>query len=147
VRDTRHGAARRLVSTLGIALAASLAAAFAPVAATARAAPQDAAGAGQPAHAPRQRILLDDGWRFHRGDPEGDSAPYLYDVRPEVTVSADGKVADAMPEEAARVARAGTPVLKAWILPSGNAFIRDPARRHARPTLDPAVDAPYARAG
>ena len=147
MRDTRHGAARRLVSTLGIALAASLAAAFAPVAATARAAPQDAAGAGQPAHAPRQRLLLDDGWRFHRGDPDGNSGPYLYDVRPEVTVSADGKVADAMPEEAARVARAGTPVLKAWILPSGNAFIRDPARRHARPALDPAVDAPYARAG
>ncbi|MBW8900187.1 MAG: hypothetical protein JF619_19165 [Massilia sp.] len=146
MRHTRHGAARRLASTFGIALAASLAAAFPPVAPTARAVPQDAAGAGHAAHGPRQRILLDDGWRFHRGDPEGDSAPYLYDVRPEVTVSADGKVADAMPEEAARVARAGTPVLKAWILPSGNAFIRDPARRHARPALAPAVDAPFARA-
>ena len=41
--------------------------------------------------APRERILLDDGWRFHAGDPGGDSAPYLYDVRPAVTVSADGK--------------------------------------------------------
>ena len=96
--------------------------------------------------APRERILLDDGWRFHAGDPDGDSAPYLYDVRPAVTVSADGKVADAVPEEAARVAGAGAPVLKPWILPTGNAFIHDPARRHARPAAAPPVDAPFARA-
>jgi beta-galactosidase len=96
--------------------------------------------------APRERILLDDGWRFHAGDPDGDSAPYLYDVRPAVTVSADGKVADAVPEEAARVAGAGVPVLKPWILPTGNAFIADPARRHARPAAEPAVDPPFARA-
>ncbi|MFS2021370.1 sugar-binding domain-containing protein, partial [Massilia sp. CT11-108] len=64
---------------------------------------------------------------------------------PEVTASADGKVADARPEEAARVARADTPVLKPWILPSGNAFIRDPARRYRRPATEPAVDAPFAK--
>lgn len=103
--------------------------------------------AANPRLAPRERILLDDGWRFHAGDPDGDSAPYLYDVRPAVTVSADGKVADAVPEEAARVAGAGVPVLKPWILPTGNAFIADPARRHARPAAEPAVGAPYARAG
>jgi beta-galactosidase len=105
-----------------------------------------AASAENARPAPRERILLDDGWRFHAGDPGGDSAPYLYDVRPAVTVSADGKVADAVPEEAARVAGAGVPVLKPWILPTGNAFVRDPARRHARPTAEPAVDAPFARA-
>jgi beta-galactosidase len=146
LQDTRHRAARRLASTLGIALAASLAAVFPSGAAGARTAPQDAPAAAPEAAAPRQRILLDGGWRFHRGDPGGDSTPWLYDVRPEVTVSADGKVADAMPEEAARVARGGTPVLKPWILPSGNAFIRDPARRHVRPAGEPAVDAPFARA-
>jgi len=112
------------------------------------AAPLDAANARAATTrlAPRERILLDDGWRFHAGDPDGNSAPYLYDVRPAVTVSADGKVADAVPEEAARVAGAGVPVLKPWILPTGNAFIADPARRHARPAAEPAVDAPYARA-
>ena len=104
--------------------------------------------AAQPAAdrlAPRQRLDFNEGWRFHLGDPGGDSAPYLYDVRPEVVQSADGKVADAMPEAAAQVAASRRQVLKPWILPSGNAFIKDPARRHARPTQGPAVDAPFAR--
>ncbi|SDD02526.1 beta-galactosidase [Massilia sp. PDC64] len=134
MQDKRHKAARRLAFTLGIALAAGLLPAFPTLAAEAA-----------DRVAPRQRILLDDGWRFHAGDPAGGSAPYLYDVRPEVTASADGKVADARPEEAARVARADTPVLKPWILPSGNAFIRDPARRYPRPAAEPAVDAPFAK--
>lgn len=95
----------------------------------------------------RQRIDFNDGWRFTLGDPGGDSAPYLYDVRPEVKKSADGKDADARPDQAVRVARGGVALLKPWILPSGNAFIKDPARRHARPALDPAIDAPYARLG
>jgi beta-galactosidase len=136
VQHTHRKAARRLVSTLGITLAATLLPAMSPLAVQAQAADR---------LAPRQRILLDDGWRFHAGDPDGGSAPYLYDVRPEVTASADGKVADARPEEAARVARADTPVLKPWILPSGNAFIRDPARRYRRPATEPAVDAPFAK--
>ena len=95
--------------------------------------------------APRERVRLDQGWRFRLGDPDGQSAPYLYDVRPEVEKSADGKVADAKPEAAAQVKNAGVAVLKPWILPSGNAFIADPARRHARPAREPALDAPFAR--
>ncbi|WP_395399683.1 beta-galactosidase GalB [Pseudoduganella sp. UC29_106] len=94
---------------------------------------------------PRQRILFNDGWRFQLGDPDGNSAPYLYDIRPEVKKSADGKEADAMPEEAVRVARANTPLLRAWILPTGNAFIKDPSKRYTRPAQPPAVEAPYAR--
>jgi beta-galactosidase len=98
--------------------------------------------------APRQQLDFNDGWRFHRGDPGGDSSPYLYDVRPKVEQSADGKVADAMPEAAAQISGgAGVSVLKPWILPSGNAFIQDPARRHARPAQDPLVDAPFAKTG
>ena len=95
----------------------------------------------------RERIDFNDGWRFTLGDPGGDSAPYLYDVRPDVKQSADGKDADARPDQAAKVERAGVPLLKPWILPSGNAFIKDPARRHARPAADPTIDAPYARLG
>jgi beta-galactosidase len=112
--------------------------------------PAHAADTGSKRHlnelAPRQRLDFNEGWRFHLGDPDSNSAPYLYDVLPAVQQSADGKVADAMPEEAARVAAAGVAVLKPWILPSGNAFIQDPARRHARPPQDPAIDAPFARA-
>src|SRR5690606_25109367 len=68
------------------------------------------------------------------------------DVRPQVTQSADGKVADARPDEAVRIA-AGRPVLKPWILPTANRFIADPARRHARPAAPPRLgDVPYLRA-
>jgi beta-galactosidase len=98
-------------------------------------------------NAPRQRVPFNDGWKFHLGDPDNNSAPYLYDILPEVKESADGKVADAMPEEAARIARGNVPLLKPWILPTGNAFIKDPAKRHARPAQEPAIDAPYASAG
>ncbi len=97
--------------------------------------------------APRQRLQFNDGWRFHPGDPDGNSAPYLYDIRPEVKQSADGKVADAMPEEAARIARGNAPLLKPWILPTGNAFIKDPTKRHVRPAQGPAIDAPFAQFG
>ncbi|MFS2021708.1 hypothetical protein ACEN88_34725, partial [Massilia sp. CT11-108] len=76
MQHTHRKAARRLVSTLGITLAATLLPAMSPLAVQAQAADR---------LAPRQRILLDDGWRFHAGDPDGGSAPYLYDVRPEVT--------------------------------------------------------------
>ena len=101
----------------------------------------------QTAQQGRERLDFNDGWRFTLGDPNGDSAPYLYDVRPDVKQSADGKDADARPDQAAQVERAGVPLLKPWILPSGNAFIKDPSRRHARPAADPAIDAPYARLG
>ena len=53
---------------------------------------------------PRERISIDDGWRFQKNDPSGDR-----DVR----LSYDS--------------------LKAWILPTGNAFIRDASRWYAVP--------------
>jgi beta-galactosidase len=96
--------------------------------------------------APRQALPFNTGWKFHLGDPDGNSAPYLYDIRPEVKETADGKVADAMPEEAARIARGNTALLKPWILPSGNAFIKDPAKHHVRPEQEPRIDAPFTRA-
>jgi beta-galactosidase len=97
--------------------------------------------------APRERIALDTGWRFRRGDPDAASAALVYDHRPEVTRSADGKVADAQPEAAVRPQGSGAGVLKPWILPSANAFIADPARRHARPAGDPGGDLPVMRPG
>ncbi len=95
---------------------------------------------------PRQRIRLDSGWRFHRGDPPGMEGRLDYDVRPEVAGSADGRVADARPDEAVPV-HAGRPVLKPWVLPTANRFIADPAQRHARPPHAPDLgDVPFLRA-
>lgn len=97
--------------------------------------------------APRERIPLDSGWRFRRGDPDDASAALRYDHRPEVRQTADGRVADARPEDAERVQADGRPVLKPWILPSANAFIADPARRHIRPGGDPGGELPVVQSG
>jgi beta-galactosidase len=98
------------------------------------------------ASSPRERVSLDTGWRFQKDDPPGNTVSLAYDVRPVVTDSRDDKAADSRPEEAEKVAGAKQAVLKPWILPTGNAFIKDPARRHARPAGDPGHDVPYVRA-
>ncbi|WP_434031983.1 beta-galactosidase GalB [[Pseudomonas] boreopolis] len=98
------------------------------------------------AQAPRERVLLDTGWRFHRGDPPGIEGRLDYDVRPETGRNVDGKDADARPEAAAQV-RVTRPVLKPWILPTANPLIADPARRHVRPPGDPGRDVEFVQAG
>jgi beta-galactosidase len=104
-----------------------------------------AAGAGE--HHSRQRESLNEGWRFRLGDPDGFSDQLQYDVRPEIRQSADGKVADARPDEAEKLQRPASGLLKPWILPSGNAFLADPARRAPRPAGEPGVVAPLMQAG
>jgi beta-galactosidase len=86
-----------------------------------------------------ERHSINDGWRFQRGDLQGYSAQLQYDVRPDIKQSADGKVADARPDEAEKVQRPAEGLLKPWILPSGNAFVADSARRAQRPAADPAA--------
>lgn len=85
----------------------------------------------------RERISLDSGWRFKKGDPADAPAWLRYDVRPVLGASEDGKAADARPQDAEAAASGNVPTMKAWILPSGNAFIRDPAKRHRRPAGEP----------
>ena len=103
------------------------------------------ASVGSP-DSPRERLSLNDGWRFQQDDPPGNTIPLLYDVRPELKDPKENQVADARPEEAEKLSAAGRSVLKPWILPTGNAFIKDPARRHTRPEGDPGADVPYVQA-
>lgn len=95
-------------------------------------------------HGQRERTSLNAGWLFTQGDPAG-AVGLDYDARPVVTRSADGKAADARPEEAERVVDTG-PSLKPWILPTANPFIDDPARRHRRPPGNPGSDVAYVQA-
>jgi beta-galactosidase len=95
--------------------------------------------------APRERISINTGWRFHLGDPDGVSDKLLYDVRPKIERSADGKAADAEPEAALETVGKRGDVLKPWILPTGNRLIKDPARRHVRPAGDPGSDVSFVR--
>lgn len=92
---------------------------------------------------PRERISINDNWRFTKGDPIGDSTGLIYDLRPDVGDRRDDKVADSEPTEAERLARTNRWVLKPWILPAANDFIKEPAKRHARPDEGPG-DVTYA---
>ena len=81
----------------------------------------------------RERISLDDDWRFQPGDPKGNSVSLLYDVRPVLKGQRDDMPADAMPRAAEATVAGTQTIIKPWILPTGNAFIKDPARRYVRP--------------
>ena len=96
------------------------------------------AGAQQPAG--RQRINIDDGWRFMRYTGQPDSL--LYDQRPSVADHNDSKVADTKATESAE-SLPSEKALKNWILPSANDFIKDPSKRHTRPEGNPGGDFPF----
>ena len=92
----------------------------------------------------RERISFNADWRFTKGDPTNvNSKDLLYDVRP-VAKSEDQKerLAEAV-EDAAKLAAATNRVLKPWILPTGNSFIKDPARRFTRPAGNPGGEVSY----
>ncbi|HVF15629.1 MAG TPA: beta-galactosidase GalB, partial [Steroidobacteraceae bacterium] len=91
----------------------------------------------------RERISISTGWRFKLGDPHDAANSLRYDIRPEVIEGEELKVADARPEEAARIAAADQSVLKPWILPTGNSLIKDPAKRHQRPSGNPGSTVSY----
>ena len=100
------------------------------------------------AHAapPRERVSFNAGWRFQKNDPPGNTVSLDYDVRPDITGATENRVADAVSQEAVKFDARGTAVLKPWILPTGNAFIKDPAKRHVRPAGDPGSGVAYVQA-
>jgi beta-galactosidase len=65
---------------------------------------------------PRERISINDGWRFAKGDPPDIAGSLAYDK------------------------------IKQWILPTGNAFIKDEARTYVRPEGNPGDGVAYAQA-
>jgi beta-galactosidase len=87
----------------------------------------------------RERISINHNWKFYKYKSAGDADELIYDVRPDVVTHDDEVDADTEPEDAERV-EADRQVLKPWILPSGNAFIKDRARRHERPEGNPGSD-------
>jgi beta-galactosidase len=88
----------------------------------------------------RQRISFDDGWRFMRYTSAADSL--FYDERPVVGFRNDNIVADTRATDTGKLA-ASEKGLKAWILPSANDFIKDPAKHHQRPAGNPGIDFPF----
>lgn len=90
----------------------------------------------------RQRISINEGWRFFKYDSISEADNLIYDVRPDALGDKDYKIADARPTEAAKVENTRD-VLKRWILTSGNYFIRDTQKRHLRPDGNPGSDFPF----
>jgi beta-galactosidase len=80
----------------------------------------------------RERISINNGWKFYRYGSAKEADSLIYDVRPEVQETRDDKAADSRPTEAVNVAATRT-VLKPWILLTGNNFIKDPAKRYKVP--------------
>ncbi|MCA5004626.1 beta-galactosidase GalB [Sphingobacterium bovistauri] len=95
---------------------------------------------GQTKSTVRERILLKDGWKFFRYENATDTL--IYDVRPEVNEDIDKREADARPVEGDK-ATAKQMVLKSWILPTGNDFLKDLAKHHKRPKGNPGENFPF----
>ncbi|MCB5213760.1 DUF4982 domain-containing protein [Rheinheimera aquimaris] len=87
----------------------------------------------------RQRILLDDGWRFYNYGADMTPDALIYDIRPVFNSDEDDKAADAEPTAAAHIDTSDIKhrVLKPWILPTANDFIADTALHHLRPEGNP----------
>src|SRR4051812_13981173 len=78
---------------------------------------------------PRQRSSINEDWRFTRDDPQGSTVSLLYDVRPEGRGGRRG----APPTEPQAPTTPPSSVVKAWVLPSGNSFLKDQSNAAKRP--------------
>lgn len=93
----------------------------------------------------RERILINEDWRFFKYESADQADTLVYDIRPAFEDDEDGKEADAMPTEAVDLADAKN-VLKPWILPSANAFIAKEEDRYPVPSGRPTADLPLLHA-
>jgi beta-galactosidase len=97
----------------------------------------------------RERISINDSWRFTKGDPTNITSSLLYDVRRQQSVrrlvdaEADGNSAANGATTTNELAGASTNVIKQWILPTGNSFMKDESRRFPRPDGNPGGDVSY----
>ena len=103
-----------------------------------------AVGFASAADVPRERISINDNWRFTKGDPTNiNSHNLLYDVRPAAKGEDQKERLAEATEDAAKLSAATNRVLKPWILPTANRFIKDPAKHFARPKGNPGDEAAY----
>lgn len=93
-------------------------------------------------YAGRVRQSINEGWSFYKYAPNEESDDLIYDVRPDINEKGDYLVADAQPTEAQEINRAQE-VLKPWILPTANNFIKDPSMHYVRPEGNPGANFPF----
>lgn len=90
----------------------------------------------------RQQFSINEGWKFYKYDTPAEADKLIYDVRPEETGKIEIKEADAKPTEAVEVENKRE-VLKQWILPTANSFIKNSDEHYIRPEGDPGKDFPF----
>ena len=94
---------------------------------------------------PREKIDLTRDWRFYRYADDQTPDKLIYDTRPPIGEFDDTQAADTRPSDAVTTKSHGD-ILKPWILPSGNAFIANPDKRHERPEGEPGKQFPFVQA-
>ena len=82
----------------------------------------------------REHLSLNDDWRFKRFEQNPDRL--VYDILPELEKDKKAEAGDVGPK---------LTVLKDWIRPGGNDFIKNPGKRHVRPAGNPGSDVPFVR--
>lgn len=103
-------------------------------------------GCQQAADSPRERISINDGWRFMKYDSGEQIDELIYDVRPDVKRRREIILGE--DEATAAVAvEVKQPILKPWILPTGNDFISDPSKHYPQPKDRPLGDFPFLQSG
>jgi beta-galactosidase len=97
---------------------------------------------------PRERISIDENWRFTKGDPTNSDVSLLYDVRKSQDLRRFSQEADgnsAINQSVTNQTTNATAVIKQWILPTGNDFIQEPSRKFTRPEGNPGDGVDYVR--
>lgn len=92
----------------------------------------------------RQRISINDNWKFFKYESADQADDLIYDVRPDVKEKNIIKEADAKPTEAENVETIKQ-VLKPWIMPTSNEFIKDSEKHYKRPDGNPGSDFPFVK--
>ena len=94
----------------------------------------------------RQQISIDNNWRFFKYNSPNEADSLDYDVRPDVKNYQDEKPADSKPTEAEKI-KVIQMVLKPWIMPTGNDFIKEAAKHYIRPEGNPGCNFPFVKSG
>lgn len=84
----------------------------------------------------RERISINEDWHFYKYKTIAEADKLIYDERPEVVNVVKETIGDLTPTEADSV-HATMQVLKSYILPTANKFIKDTANWHKRPKGNP----------
>ncbi|OMP30569.1 beta-galactosidase [Mangrovimonas sp. DI 80] len=90
----------------------------------------------------RERISINEGWKFMKYESETLADNLIYDIRPHIENVDDTKEADSKPTEAVEIATSSE-VLKPYILPTANPFIKDSNKHHKRPQGNPGKNFPF----